>query len=299
MAPLAGKKIAVLVESEFVPGEIAEYRRRFHELGAEVHFMSRLWGQPRQTFVSDVDSPKATLAETQEQLQFLDVDIDFQQVDLAEFAAVIMAANYTSVRLRHFEVPAGQPVSAEMVRSSPAVQFFARAMRNPRIVKGALCHGLWILTPVPELLAGRRVICHEFVLADVANAGAIDTNSPNHVVVDGDLVTGRSWHDVGPFVDAIADQIVRLEPEASAPPQPVPVPAPSGRVAAGPKRILILLSEWGYWGEELLGPLETFDQAGYHVDFATATQGTHAEHGRRLCRPAAQSSMRKPYSTSS
>jgi putative intracellular protease/amidase len=35
------------------------------------------------------------------------------------------------------------------------------------------------------------------------------------------------------------------------------------------KRILIILSEYGYWGEELLGPLETFDKAGYAVDFAT------------------------------
>src|SRR5437763_10651413 len=37
------------------------------------------------------------------------------------------------------------------------------------------------------------------------------------------------------------------------------------------KRVLIVLSEWGYWGEELLGPLETFDQAGYQIDFATPT----------------------------
>lgn len=37
------------------------------------------------------------------------------------------------------------------------------------------------------------------------------------------------------------------------------------------KKILILLSEWGYWGEELLGPLETFDAAGYEVTFATPT----------------------------
>ncbi len=34
-------------------------------------------------------------------------------------------------------------------------------------------------------------------------------------------------------------------------------------------KILILLSEWGYWGEELIGPLETFDRAGYEVVFAT------------------------------
>jgi putative intracellular protease/amidase len=35
------------------------------------------------------------------------------------------------------------------------------------------------------------------------------------------------------------------------------------------KKILIVLSEWGYWGEELLGPLETFDATGYEVAFAT------------------------------
>jgi hypothetical protein len=27
------------------------------------------------------------------------------------------------------------------------------------------------------------------------------------------------------------------------------------------KRVLIVLSEWGFWGEELIGPLETFDKA--------------------------------------
>lgn len=37
------------------------------------------------------------------------------------------------------------------------------------------------------------------------------------------------------------------------------------------RTILIVLSEWGYWGEELLGPLETFDAAGYKVDFVTPT----------------------------
>ncbi len=35
------------------------------------------------------------------------------------------------------------------------------------------------------------------------------------------------------------------------------------------RKILIVLSEYGFWGEELIGPLETFDAAGYEVDFAT------------------------------
>ena len=35
------------------------------------------------------------------------------------------------------------------------------------------------------------------------------------------------------------------------------------------KQILIVLSEYGFWGEELIGPLDTFDKAGYEVTFAT------------------------------
>ncbi|MEV8565873.1 type 1 glutamine amidotransferase domain-containing protein [Streptomyces sp. NPDC051322] len=35
------------------------------------------------------------------------------------------------------------------------------------------------------------------------------------------------------------------------------------------KKILVILSEYGYWGEELVGPLHHFDQRGYEVDFAT------------------------------
>ncbi|OHU28761.1 type 1 glutamine amidotransferase domain-containing protein [Mycobacteroides chelonae] len=38
-----------------------------------------------------------------------------------------------------------------------------------------------------------------------------------------------------------------------------------------PKKILIVLSEFGYWGEELVGPAEVFDSAGYELTFATPT----------------------------
>jgi protease I len=199
---LGGKKIAILVESEFIPEEIEAYQQQFSELKATVHFMSRLWGQSSVRFFSDTvegEIPKT-----------LDVEIDFQDVDINDYAAVIMGANYTSVRLRYFEPPAGMPISGEQVRNSPAVQFYAKAMANPQIIKGALCHGLWIVTPMPELLKGRRVICHEVVLADIVNAGAIYEPSLTGVVVDGDLVTGRSRHEVCPFIEAIAQQIQQV-----------------------------------------------------------------------------------------
>ncbi len=140
-------------------------------------------------------------------MQVLDVSIDFQTVNLVDYAAVIMAASYGSVRLRYFKPPEGEPIRPEMARTAPAVQFFAKAMRDPRIVKGALCHALWLLTPTPELLRGRKVICNEVVLADVTNTGAVYTSSPDGVVVDKDLVTGRTWHQVDRFIEAICEQI--------------------------------------------------------------------------------------------
>lgn len=211
---LSGKKIAVLVETEFIPEEIKAYQTRFPELGATVHLMSRLWGSESMRFVSDIDE-----AEGEQIPEYLEVNTDFRNVNLNEYAAVIMSANYTSVRLRYFQPDDGYPISPEQARTAPAVQFFARAMANSKIIKGFLCHGLWILTPTPELLEGRRVICHPVILADVINTGAIyvpppansQPNDPRNIVVDGDMVTGRAGDDVNAFIDAIASQIVLQE----------------------------------------------------------------------------------------
>ena len=48
---------------------------------------------------------------------------------------------------------------------------------------------------------------------------------------------------------------------------------PAGSIAAASTRrkILIVVSEFGYWGEELVGPVEEFDRVGYESVFATPT----------------------------
>ena len=37
------------------------------------------------------------------------------------------------------------------------------------------------------------------------------------------------------------------------------------------KNVLFVLTEWGYWGEELIGPLEACENAGYKIEFMTPT----------------------------
>ncbi|PQO41053.1 DJ-1/PfpI family protein [Blastopirellula marina] len=255
--PLAGRKIAILVESQFIPVELKVYQETFERWGATVHFITRLWNQPKMRLVSEVEQ-EGKIPEV------FEVNIDLEKVCPSDYDAVLMAANYTSVRLRYFGPPHDR-------RNTPAVKFFADAMRNPRIIKGALCHGLWILTPRPELLAGRKVICHEVLEADVYNAGGEIVAAPGNVVVDDDLVTGKTYLEAGGLAEAIKNQIL-LATKADTPPW-----APKNehfhfdKMPTTRRKILAVLSEWGYWGEELVGPLEVFDAVGYKTDFVTPT----------------------------
>jgi protease I len=212
---LRGKRIAVIVESQYIPGEIRLYQEQFSRYGATVDLVSRLWNHPVARFYSTVDPENPT---TGDGLEWLEVSKDFDDVDPHSYAAVIVSANYTSVRLRWSEEEdLGQGNAAEVVRAVPAVRFIRQAMADRGIVKGFACHGLWLLTPAPELLAGRSVICNKVVLADVLNAGAKYTPCPpgtpadEQVVVDEDLVTSNSWHCTKAMVDKVRELILARE----------------------------------------------------------------------------------------
>lgn len=199
---LEGKKVAVLVETEYIPEEINFYQTFFTKYGAQVDYLTQLWGQPERYLVSDVDN------ETK-QLQKMLVKNEVADANPNDYAIVLCAANYVACRLREIP-PMGYLGNPDLVRSPAAVRFMAGAMMNPQIVKGALCHALWILTPLPELLKGRKVICHTVVLADVINAGGEYVPDPSHVVVDRDLVTGRSAADLELYGETLVATYNRL-----------------------------------------------------------------------------------------
>jgi protease I len=184
---LKGKKIAILIESDFYEPEIFYYQRRFAEEGAEVHFMSRLWGQPYLTFHGhEYRAP-------------FEVHESFEGIDdetLRSFDAVIVPSGMVSDRLRYSENPASE--------LPPATAFLKRAFAEPNVLKGIICHGMWLVAPAPELVRGRKVVAHNNLYGDVTNMGAVYTDED--VVVDGDLVTGRS----GGHCHLFAHKIVEL-----------------------------------------------------------------------------------------
>ena len=201
---LAGKRVAVLVETEFIPEELDCYQTRFPELGAQVDLLTYLWGKPQRELISDIGSPDKPV----KGIRILTVTKDVADANPEDYDIVIMVANYCAVRLREI-MPMGSLGSIAEIATPPAVKFFARAMENRRIIKAAMCHALWILTPRPDLLKGRKVICHTVVLADIHNAGATYQPGPSHVVIDEDLVTARSAADLDAYFQAIVATVIQ------------------------------------------------------------------------------------------
>jgi len=202
---LEGKKVAVLVETEYIHDEISYYLNQFPLLGAKVDLVSYLWGQPQKEFVCDIDSPESPVRN----IHTLTVNKCVSKINPDNYDIIIMAANYCAVRLREIP-PMGSIGSPDLVGTAPAVKFFAKAMKNKKIVKGAMCHALWILTPCPDLLKGRKVICHTVVLSDIVNAGATFVPDPKLVVVDNDLVTARSAANLEDYFKAIVKTALKI-----------------------------------------------------------------------------------------
>jgi len=191
---LKGKKIAVLIEGDYYEPEIFYYQRRFPEEGAELHFLTRLWGQNQLTFLGhEYRAP----FECRESFEGVD------DATLRSYSAVIVPSGMVSDRLRYSE---------DVNTLPPAAQFLKRAFAEKKILKGIICHGMWLLAPMPELVKGRRVVVHNNLVGDARNMGAVYTNED--VVEDGDLVTGRSGGHCHLFARRIIDVLAEGGPGA-------------------------------------------------------------------------------------
>jgi protease I len=183
---LSGKKIGILIESDFFENEIFYYEFRFAEEGAEVHFLSRLWGNPSITFQGHELRAPFTCTESFEQVS---------DAELATYDCIIVPSGMVSDRLRY---------TPDVNQIPPATEFLRRAFANPQILKGIICHGLWLTAPATELVRGRRLVCHNNLHGDAIAYGANYVDQD--VVVDGDLVTART----GKHCHLFAKQIVEL-----------------------------------------------------------------------------------------
>ena len=146
-------KIAVEVESKFIPEEIWGYLNGFPLLGAEVELISRIWYGDYKPAVATVysnsdpaDEPPWTSP---------------QKIDVRRNLASHQTCRRHHVGKLHQRAPAlsrgsaRRPVAVRSpgpVQAAPVVRFFAEAMQLKQVVKGLLCHGLWVLAQLVEVL---------------------------------------------------------------------------------------------------------------------------------------------------
>src|SRR3954451_24880649 len=100
---LKGKKVGILIESDFYEKEIFYYEHRFPEEGAELHFLSRLWGQRFLTFKGHENQYPFEVRESFENMD---------DATLRSFAAVIVPSGIVSDRLRYTTDPKELPPAA-------------------------------------------------------------------------------------------------------------------------------------------------------------------------------------------
>ena len=133
---LSGKKIGILLESDFFENEIFYYKYRFPEEGAEIHFLSRLWNQPKLTFYGHEYKVPMDCQESFENMT---------DEELRSYDAIIVPSGMVSDRLRYV---------SDVTTIPPATEFLKRVFAEKQILKGIICHGLWLMAPATELIKG-------------------------------------------------------------------------------------------------------------------------------------------------
>ncbi|MFJ5974646.1 DJ-1/PfpI family protein [Streptomyces sp. NPDC093060] len=187
--PLTGTRIAVLLESDFYEPEIFYYRHRFAEEGAQVDFLTRLWGKLELTFTGHEYRAPFTVHRGIE---------DITDALLREYAALIVPSGMVADRLRYSE---------DVTRPAPATELLRRAFAEPDLVKGIICHGMWLASAVPQVVRGRKVVCHNNLVGDVRNMGAEYVDQD--VVLDGDLLTARTGEHHHLFARQLIDLLIQ------------------------------------------------------------------------------------------
>ena len=165
-------KIGILIESDYYENEIFYYQFRFKEAGYEVHVLSRLWGNAGITFTGHEYRAPFYCNESFETLD---------EAALNEYAAIIVPAGMVADRLRYTE---------DVNQLPPACTFMQKVFARRDIIKGVICHGLWLLSPISEVVKGRKMTVHNNLLGDAKNYG-VDYQDKD-VVVDNDLISART-----------------------------------------------------------------------------------------------------------
>jgi hypothetical protein len=195
---MPASKVLVLIEEHYDETEFNVFNTFFPAKGVDVDYASFLWGQPSLDFEGNDKTSKVK------------VELCVTQVNLDDYAGLILIGGYAMDRLRYQPTLSGGPNTA------PAVELLRDAVQRldaGRLAIGTICHSLWLFCADPSLLTGRKVTCAHNIVCDVENAGGELVVSNGETVethADGLLITGRHPGAVDAFNDLFLRTIQSL-----------------------------------------------------------------------------------------
>jgi putative intracellular protease/amidase len=195
---MPASKVLVLIEEHYDETEFNVFNTFFPANGVDVDYASFLWGQPSLDFEGNDKTSKVK------------VELCVTQVNLDDYAGLILIGGYAMDRLRYQPTLSGGPNTA------PAVELLRDAVQRldaGRLAIGTICHSLWLFCADPSLLTGRKVTCAHNIVCDVENAGGELVVSNGETVethADGLLITGRHPGAVDAFNDLFLRTIKSL-----------------------------------------------------------------------------------------
>ena len=174
------KKVLILTGDGVEMHELFYPYWRLKEAGIEVSVAAPTKKEALHTVIHDVEEKWETYTEK--------MGYRFRMVDCA----------IADVRPEHYDgliLPGGR--APEYLRLIPEIVPVVRHFIDKGKPLGAICHGVLLLTSF-RLVEGRRMTTYTAVSPDLIQSGAIYRDQ--EVVVDGNLVTSRTFYDLPAFM---------------------------------------------------------------------------------------------------
>lgn len=197
MATRSSNKIGVLIEDHFDQTEFRKFNEFFPAHGYEVEYISHLWGNPQLQFGGNPDTGVVE--------EHVTVKTEVENVDPSDYKGIIAIGAYAMDRLRYQANP-----KKRQKNQAPAVVFLRKAVSNPDVKLGTICHSLWLFCADSDLLRGKKVTCAHNIICDVENAGAevvFDGDGTADLVIDGNLISAKHPAVTDKFMEAFIRQI--------------------------------------------------------------------------------------------
>jgi protease I len=180
MAVLDGKKVAIIVGTNFEQVELTGPKSDLEEAGATVEIVSPLEG-PLQG-LNHIDK-----AET------FTRDVDITKADFDTYDAIVLP---------------GGAINADQLRMDDDVQEAVTDFLDSGKPVAVICHAPWVLVSA-DVLHGRKLTGYYTIQDDIRNAGGEWLDQ--QVVVDGNLITSRKPDDIPAFSDALITMLKNSE----------------------------------------------------------------------------------------